>query len=143
MKSYLLKSISILLVVIAFGCSQNETIVQEEEESLNQKELIKAKNTALDNARGRAMHTILAICPQANGSSTFTPLCDFDLDSSITVYHSMQSPNCNDVFMVWVDSLEYYAFFEVETNGTRHVFLPPYGDEPSSVPVENYEHCFD
>ncbi len=143
MKSYLLKSLGILLIVFAFGCSQEETL-QPEEESITDKALLKAQNIALNNGERRTIHAILVECPQTNNNGTPSPqpTCPQDFPSSITIYNIDQSPNCPDIYLVWVDSEEYYAHFFSHEGETKHTLTPPYLAEPRIMTQEEYDNCF-
>ena len=137
MKNYLSKTLSIIVLIIAFGCSEEQTVNSIEDTS-NELNFTKAQEIASTSAQRRAIHAIIVHCP---GNGTFGT-CPQDLDPFITVYNVYQSPNCPGIFMVWVDSLEYYALNQVEPDGTRHVLLPPYEDDPQAVPKAQHDPCF-
>ena len=141
MKNYLSKTLSIIVLIIAFGCSEEQTVNSIEDTS-NELNFTKAQEIASTSAQRRAIHAIIVHCP-GNANGTFGPSCPHDLDPSITVYNVYQSPNCPGIFMVWVDSLEYIAVYGEESpTGTRHVLLPPYEDDPQAVPRAQHDPCF-
>jgi len=149
---YILSSLVSFFLLACSTESTQETPIKEIQNEIDfvlllnkAKPYNKGANTNQGLARKPEMHTIIIECSPPETSSGIVSLnCFTELSEFFTIYNYYQSETCPNIYMVWVDSIEYYNYYEItEPNGTTHHLLrDPFEDEPTEAPINEFYNCF-